>query len=51
MKQRIRYLRDSVVVAERFVEVVDEEVEVEVEDWVVVVVALELLVENLKMNT
>jgi hypothetical protein len=49
VKQRIRYLRDSVVVAERFVEVVDEEVEVE--DWVVVVVALELLVENLKMNT
>jgi hypothetical protein len=49
MKQRIRYLRDSVVVAERFVEVVDEEVEVE--DWVVVVVVLELLVENLKMNT
>jgi hypothetical protein len=48
MKQRIRYLRDSVVVAERFVEVVDE---VEVEDWVVVVVVLELLVENLKMNT
>jgi hypothetical protein len=40
MKQRIHYLRDSVVVTERFVEVVDEGVEVE--DWVVVVVALEL---------
>lgn len=45
MKQRILYLQDSVVV-ERFVEVVDVEEEV-----VVVDVALEMLVENLKINT